>query len=118
MGIVGFCFGGGMSNTLAVRLPDLIVAAVPFYGRQPATEDVPKIKGSLLIHYAENDPRVNEGWPAYETALKAAKTRYTVHHYPATNHGFHNDTTPRYDEAAAKLAWERTLTFFSETLRA
>lgn len=116
MGVVGFCFGGGMSNTLAVRLPDLILAAVPFYGRQPAAEEVPKIKGSLLIHYAENDPRVNEGWPAYEAALKAAKTRYTVHHYPGTNHGFHNDTTPRYDEAAAKLAWERTLAFFGETL--
>jgi carboxymethylenebutenolidase len=116
MGVVGFCFGGGMSNTLAVRLPDLILAAVPFYGRQPAAEDVPKIKGSLLIHYAENDPKVNEGRPAYETALKAANIRHTAHLYPGTNHGFHNDTTPRYDEAAAKLAWERTITFFNETL--
>lgn len=118
LGVVGFCFGGGMSNTLAVRLPDLILAAVPFYGRQPAAEDVPKIKGALLIHYAENDPKVNEGGPAYEAALKQAGTRHTVHHYPGTNHGFHNDTTPRYDEAAAKLAWERTIAFFKETLGA
>lgn len=116
IGVVGFCYGGGMSNTLAVRLPDLVLAAVPFYGRQPAPADVPKIKGQLLIHYAENDPKVNEGWPAYEVALQEAKTRYTVHHYPGTNHGFHNDTTPRYDEAAAKLAWERTIAFFKETL--
>ena len=118
LGVVGFCFGGGMSNTLAVRLPDLILAAVPFYGRQPAAEDVPKIKGALLIHYAENDPKVNEGGPAYEAALKQAGSRHTVHHYPGTNHGFHNDTTPRYDEAAAKLAWERTIAFFKETLGA
>lgn len=116
MGVVGFCFGGGMSNTLAVRLPDLILAAVPFYGRQAAAADAPKIKGALLLHYAENDPRVNEGWPAYEAALKEAKVRHTAHHYPGTNHGFHNDTTPRYDEAAAKLAWERTIAFFKETL--
>ncbi len=118
MGVVGFCYGGGMANTLAVRLPGLILAAVPFYGRQPAAEDVPKIKGELLIHYAEQDPRVNEGWPAYEAALKEAKIRYTAHTYPGTNHGFHNDTTPRYDEAAAKLAWERTIAFFTETLQA
>ncbi|TLD68896.1 dienelactone hydrolase family protein [Phragmitibacter flavus] len=117
MGVVGFCYGGGMSNTLAVRLPELILAAVPFYGRQPAVADVPKIKGALLIHYAENDPKVNEGWPAYEAALKEANTRYTAHTYPGTNHGFHNDTTPRYDEAAAKLAWERTITFFDEMLK-
>ncbi len=116
MGVVGFCYGGGMSNTLAVRLPDLIRAAVPFYGRQPAAADVPKIKGALLIHYAEQDPKVNEGWLAYEAALKEAKIRYTAHTYPGTNHGFHNDTTPRYDEAAAKLAWERTLAFFKENL--
>lgn len=117
MGVVGFCYGGGMSNTLAVRLPDLILAAVPFYGRQPAAADVPKIKGALLIHYAENDPKVNEGWPAYEAALKEAGTRYAAHIYPGTNHGFHNDTTPRYDEVNAKLAWERTLKFFDETLK-
>lgn len=116
MGVVGFCYGGGMANTLAVRLPELILAAVPFYGRQPAAADVPKIKGAMLIHYAENDAKVNEGWPAYEAALKEAKIRYTAHFYPSTNHGFHNDTTPRYDETAAKLAWERTIAFFNETL--
>lgn len=118
MGVVGFCFGGGTANTLAVRLPELILAAVPFYGRQPAAADVPKIKGALLIHYAENDAKVNEGWPAYEAALKEAKIRHTAHLYPGTNHGFHNDTTPRYDEPAAKLAWERTIAFFKETLEA
>lgn len=117
VGVVGFCYGGGMANTLAVRLPDVIRAAVPFYGRQPAAADVPKIKAALLLHYAEQDPRVNEGWPAYETALKKAGIRHTAHHYPRTNHGFHNDTTPRYDEAAAKLAWERTIAFFNETLK-
>lgn len=117
VGVVGFCYGGGMANTLAVRLPDLIKAAVPFYGRQPAAEDVPKIKASLLIHNAELDTRVNEGWPAYEAALKQAGVRYTAHMYPKANHGFHNDTTPRYDDAAAKLAWERTLKFFNETLK-
>lgn len=117
LGAVGFCFGGGMANTLAVRLPERILAAVPFYGRQPAAADVPKIRGALLLHYAEQDPKVNEGWPAYEAALKEAKVRYTAHHYPGTNHGFHNDSTPRYDEAAAKLAWERTLAFFAATLR-
>ena len=118
VGVVGFCFGGGMANTLAVRLPDVIRAAVPFYGRQPATEDVPKIMAALLIHHAEMDQKVNEGWPAYEAALKQAGVRYTAHMYPGTNHGFHNDTTPRYDEAAAKLAWERTIAFFNETLKA
>ncbi len=118
VGVVGFCFGGGMANTLAVRLPEIIVAAVPFYGRQPAAEDVPKIKGSLLIHNAELDQRVNAGWPAYEAALQQANVRYTAHTYPGANHGFHNDTTPRYDEAAAKLAWSRTIEFFEKTLRA
>jgi carboxymethylenebutenolidase len=117
MGVVGFCFGGLMANTLAVRLPDLISAAVPFYGRQPAAEDVPKIKAALLLHFAEMDQRVNEGWPAYEAALKQAGVTYTAHFYPGTNHGFHNDTTPRFDEAAAKLAWERTLAFFNERLK-
>ncbi|HEV7868330.1 MAG TPA: dienelactone hydrolase family protein [Chthoniobacteraceae bacterium] len=117
IGVVGFCFGGLMANTLAVRIPETIVAAVPFYGRQPAVEDVPKIKASLLLHYAELDQRVNDGWPAYETALKQAGVRYTAHMYPGANHGFHNDTTPRYDEAAAKLAWERTIEFFNQTLR-
>ena len=107
-----------MANTLAVRIPEIIVAAVPFYGRQPAAEDVPKIKASLLLHYAELDTRVNEGWPAYEAALKEAGVHYTAHMYPGANHGFHNDTTPRYDEAAAKLAWTRTIEFFNQTLRA
>ncbi|TDU63144.1 carboxymethylenebutenolidase [Prosthecobacter fusiformis] len=118
VGVVGFCYGGGMSNTLAVRLPELILAAVPFYGRQPAAEDVPKIKAAMLIHNAEMDQKVNEGWPAYEEALKKASVRYTAHMYAGANHGFHNDTTPRYDEAAAKLAWERTIAFFDETLKA
>ncbi len=116
VGCVGFCYGGSVSNMLAVRIPDL-AAAVPFYGGQPPVEDVPKIKAPLLLHYAEKDDRVNAGWPAYEEALKANGVRYTAHVYPGTNHGFHNDTTPRYDEAAAKLAWERTLAFFAEHLR-
>jgi carboxymethylenebutenolidase len=117
VGVVGFCFGGGMANTLAVRIPDVVTAAVPFYGRQPASEDVPKIKARLLLHFAEHDQRVNEGWPAYEAALKEAGVDYTAHLYEGVNHGFHNDTTPRYDEAAAKLAWKRTIDFFNATLR-
>lgn len=117
VGVVGFCFGGGMANTLAVRIPDVVTAAVPFYGRQPAAEDVPRIKAKLLLHYAEHDGRVNEGWPAYEEALKEAGVEYTAHMYEGVNHGFHNDTTPRYDEAAAKLAWQRTIEFFNATLR-
>ena len=116
LGVVGFCFGGGVANAFAVRFPDL-KAAVPFYGGQPKAEDVPKIKASLLIHYAGLDERVNAGWPAYETALKAAKVSYTVHFYDGANHGFHNDTTPRFDESAAKLAWQRTLDHFNKTLR-
>jgi carboxymethylenebutenolidase len=117
VGVVGFCFGGGMANTLAVRIPDVITASVPFYGRQVASEDVPKIKASLLIHYGELDTRINAGWPDYEEALKEAGTKYTMHMYPGVNHEFHNDTTPRYDEAAATLAWKRTIVFFNETLR-
>lgn len=117
VGVVGFCFGGGMANALAVRIPDVIVAAVPFYGRQPAREDVPKIKASLLLHYAELDRRINAGWPAYEEALKAAQVRYEAYMYDGANHGFHNDTTPRYDEDAAKLAWKRTVDFFNVSLR-
>lgn len=116
MGVVGFCFGGGVSNALAVRMPDL-AAAVPYYGRQPKAEDVAKIKAPLLIHYAGLDERVNAGWPAYEAALKANHVRYTMHMYEGVNHAFHNDTTPRYDEAAAKLSWQRTLDFFSQHLR-
>jgi len=118
VGAVGFCFGGGMANTLAVRLPEVIIAAVPFYGGQPAAEDVPKIKAALLLHYAELDQRVNAGWPAYEEALKKAGVKYEAHIYPGVNHGFHNDTTPRYDEAAAKLAWDRTIEFFKKQLGA
>lgn len=117
VGVVGFCFGGGMANALAVRIPDVIVAAVPFYGRQPAREDVPKIKASLLLHYAELDRRINAGWPAYEEALKAAQVRYETYMYDGANHGFHNDTTPRYDQDAAKLAWKRTVDFFNVSLR-
>ncbi len=116
VGVVGFCYGGGISNFLATRVPDL-GAAVPFYGAQPAAEDVPKIKAPLLIHYAGTDERINAGWPAYETALKAAKVRYEAFIYPGVQHGFNNDTTPRYDEAAAKLAWKRTVDFFTANLK-
>lgn len=116
VGITGFCYGGAVSNTVAVRVPEL-AAAVPFYGRQPAAADVPRIRASLLIHYAENDPGVNAGWPAYEAALKANNISYEAHIYPGTNHGFHNDTTPRYDHTAAQLAWHRTLAHFDRTLR-
>ena len=116
VGTVGFCYGGGVVNELAVRLPDVIQAGVPFYGRQPAEADVPKIKASLLIHYAENDARINEGWPAYERALKAAGCSFEAFIYPGVNHGFHNDSTPRYDQAAAKLAWQRTIEFFKAKL--
>lgn len=115
VGITGFCYGGGVANAAAVAFPDL-GGAVPFYGRQAAAEDVPKIKAPLLIHYGELDTRINEGWPAYETALKAAGTRYEAHIYPGVNHGFHNDSTPRYDEAAADLAWSRTIAFFKANL--
>jgi carboxymethylenebutenolidase len=116
LGVIGFCFGGFVSNALAVRMPDLR-AAVPFYGGQPPAADVPKIKAALLLHYAGNDARVNEGWPAYEAALKANKVEYTAHVYEGANHGFHNDTTPRYDAAAAKLAWDRTLELLDKKLR-
>jgi carboxymethylenebutenolidase len=116
VGVVGFCYGGGIANTLAVRLPDVIQAAVPFYGRQPSAEDAAKIKASLLLHYAALDTKLTDGWPAYEEALKKAGVKYTAYIYPNVNHGFHNDTTPRYDEAAAKLAWSRTIEFFKKTL--
>jgi carboxymethylenebutenolidase len=115
VGVVGFCFGGGVSNAMAVRLPDL-AAAVPFYGRQPAAADVPKIKAPLLLHYAGLDQRITSGWPAYEAALKANGKEYAAYIYPDVNHGFHNDTTPRYDEAAATLAWSRTVDFFKAKL--
>jgi len=116
IGAVGFCFGGTMVNLMATRIPEL-AAAVPFYGGQPPAADVAKIKAPLLIHYAGLDERVNAGWPAFEAALKAHHVRYQMFMYPNTNHGFHNDTTPRYDEAAAKLAWSRTLAFFDENLK-
>jgi carboxymethylenebutenolidase len=116
IGAVGFCFGGLIVNQLAVRMPDL-AAGVPYYGRQVSAEDAAKIKAPLLLQFAEHDDNVNKTWPAYETALKANKVRYQAHFYPGTNHGFHNDTTPRYDEAAAKLSWQRTLAFFKEHLK-
>ncbi|MFP1755850.1 YghX family hydrolase [Lonsdalea quercina] len=115
VGITGFCYGGGVANAAAVAYPEL-AAAVPFYGRQPKVEDVPRIKAPLLIHYAELDTRINEGWPAYEEALKANNKTYAGYIYPGVNHGFHNDSTPRYDKAAADLAWERTLTWFRHYL--
>lgn len=116
VGAVGFCFGGFVVNALAVRNPEL-AAAVPFYGRQPTADAVAKIKAPLLLHYAELDRRINEGWPAYEAALKENGKTYTAHMYPGANHGFHNDTTPRFDEDAAGLAWKRTLEFFGAHLR-
>ena len=116
IGVVGFCFGGWISNMMAVRIPQL-KAAVPYYGRQPAGEDVPRIKAPLLLQYAELDTRVNEGWPAYEKALKEHHIEYTAYVYPGVNHGFHNNTTPRYDKAAAELSWSRTIAFFREHLK-
>jgi len=118
IGVVGFCYGGGVANMLAVRLGDELAAAVPFYGGQPPAAEVPKIRAALLLHYAGLDKRVNEGWPAYEAALKEHGKEYTAYIYENTNHGFHNDTTPRYDEAAAKLAWRRTVEFFRAKLGA
>ncbi|WP_186755994.1 dienelactone hydrolase family protein [Echinicola salinicaeni] len=115
VGVVGFCFGGWISNMMAVKVPAL-KAAVPFYGSQPPLEMVDQIKAPLLLHYGELDQRVNAGWPDYEKALKENNKEYMAYIYPDANHGFHNDTTPRYDEAAAKLAWERTISFFKENL--
>ena len=117
IGVVGFCYGGGMAHTLAVRLPDL-AAAVPFYGNHPAAEDAARVKAPLLIHFAGVDERINSAWPAYEAALKGAGARYTAHQYAGTQHGFNNDTTPRFDAPAARLAWERTMGFFNQTLKA
>jgi carboxymethylenebutenolidase len=116
VGVVGFCFGGWISNMMAVRIPDLS-AAVPFYGGQPALEDVPKIKAPLQLHYASLDTRVNEGWPAYEKALKENNKDYTAYMYADVNHGFHNDSTPRFDKPAAELAWQRTVDFFKAKLK-
>ncbi|KQT85259.1 YghX family hydrolase [Aurantimonas sp. Leaf443] len=113
--ITGFCYGGGVANAAAVAYPEL-KAAVPFYGRQPRAEDVARIEAPLLIHYAELDTRINEGWPAYKAALDASGKTYEAHVYPGVNHGFHNDTTPRYDAAAATLAWDRTLDWFRRYL--
>jgi carboxymethylenebutenolidase len=115
VGITGFCYGGGVANAAAVAYPELS-AAVPFYGRQPKAEDVPRIKAPLLLHYGELDTAINEGWPAYEKALKASSSTYEAHIYPGANHGFHNDSTPRYDKAAADLAWQRTLDWFNRYL--
>lgn len=115
VGITGFCYGGGVSNAAAVAYPEL-ECAVPFYGRQPVAADVPKIKAPILLHYAELDKNINEGWPAYEAALKENKKVYAAYIYPGVNHGFHNDSTPRYDQVAAELAWQRTLAWFDKYL--
>jgi len=116
VGVVGFCYGGGIANFLATRVADL-AGAVPFYGDQPSAADAAKIKAPLLLHYAGEDQRIDAGWPAYEAALKAAGVNYQAFIYPGAQHGFNNDTTPRYDEAAAKLAWQRTTEFFNKHLR-
>jgi carboxymethylenebutenolidase len=115
IGVVGFCYGGTVANAMAVRFPGL-AAAAPFYGGQPRAADVPRIQAPLLLHYAGLDRRVNGGWPAFEAALKRHGKDYTAHVYPNVNHGFHNDTTPRHDEAAARLAWDRTIAFFRARL--
>ena len=116
IGAVGFCWGGGQVHLLATRMDDL-AAAVPFYGNNPPPEEAAKVKSPLLVHFAEQDQRINAAWPAYEEALKAAKVPYEAHMYPGTQHGFNNDTTPRYDEKSAKLAWQRTLDFFNKHVR-
>jgi carboxymethylenebutenolidase len=116
VGVVGFCFGGWVSNMMAVRVPEL-KAAVPFYGGQPDAEDVPNISAPLLLHFAAFDKRVNSGWPDYAKALQDNNKEYSAHLYPDVNHGFHNDTTPRYNQDAAVLAWERTIAFFEEKLK-
>jgi carboxymethylenebutenolidase len=118
LGIVGFCFGGTTTNALAVRLGSEVSAAVPFYGGQPGAEDVAKIKAPLLANYGELDTRITSGWPAFDAALTAAKVPHEGYVYKDANHGFHNDTTPRYDKAAAELAWTRTLDWFNKYLRA
>ena len=117
VGVVGFCYGGSIANLLATRVPDL-AAAVPFYGGAPAPADVPRIRAEVLVHHAGNDARLLEAWPGYRDALKAAGVRHEGYVYPGVEHGFNNDTTPRYDEAAARLAWQRTLALFDRTLRA
>jgi len=117
LGVVGFCYGGGIAHFLSTRLPDLD-AAVPFYGPAPAPEEAVRVRAPLLVHLAEHDERINASWPVYETALKTAQANFEVFTYPGTQHGFHNDTTPRYDKRAAELAWKRTLALFRRTLRA
>lgn len=117
VGVVGFCYGGGIAHMLSTQLPDL-AAAVPFYGNHPPVEDAAKVKAPLLIHFAAVDERINAAWPAYEASLKAAGARYSAHLYPGTQHGFNNDTTPRFDAAAAKLSWDRTMAFFKDRLTA
>lgn len=117
IGVVGFCYGGGIANTLAVRLGADLNAAVAFYGQQPKAEDVAKIKAAMLLNYASLDTRITGGWPAFEEALKANHVTYAGYVYEGANHGFHNDTTPRYDESAAKLAWQRTMDFFDKNLK-
>jgi len=115
IGVTGFCYGGGVANAMAVKFPEL-AASAPYYGRQPKAADVPKIKASLLLHYGALDKRIGKGWPAFEAALKANNKKYSAHIYADANHGFHNDTTPRYKEAAAKLSWSRTIDFFKANL--
>ena len=115
VGAVGFCYGGGVCNALAVAFPEM-AASVPFYGRQADVADVPAIQAPLMLHYAGLDERINAGWPAYEEALKANGKVYEVYFYEGVNHGFHNDTTPRYDAEAAELAWGRTIEFFNRHL--
>lgn len=116
VGVTGFCYGGGVANFLATRIPDL-AASVPFYGGQPPAEEAARIKAPLLIHYAENDERINAGWPKYEEALKAAGVKYEAYFYPGTQHGFNNNTTPRFDAKAAQLAWQRSVAFFRTHLK-
>jgi carboxymethylenebutenolidase len=116
IGVVGFCYGGGIAHMLATRVPDL-AAAVPFYGNSPDPAQAANVKAPLLVHFAENDQRINAAWPAYEAGLKAANVSYAAHTYPGTQHGFNNDTTPRFDEAAAKLAWQRTVDFFKKHVK-
>ena len=116
LGVVGFCYGGGIAHLLSTRLPELD-AAVPFYGSSPEPDQASKVKAALLVHLAETDERINAAWPAYEAALKAAKVKFEVHKYAGTQHGFHNNTTPRYDQKAAKLAWQRTVALFNKVLR-
>jgi carboxymethylenebutenolidase len=116
VGVTGFCWGGGVTNQVAANSPD-VQAAAPFYGMQPKPEDVPKIKASLLVHYAEEDERINAGIPGFEAALKKAGVDYQIHMYKGTKHGFYNDTSPRYHEEASKLAWKRTIAFFKEKLK-